>query len=55
MSYSKMEICYNCQIEYPIEKGLFCMKTTPYYSLENCTLNQEQLLELARLYDKTSR
>ena len=48
--YIEME-CLNCRQSFDIHDGLFCMKTTPFFSLENCTLTQDQLLEVARAHD----
>jgi hypothetical protein len=43
--------CLNCSKKYPIQDGVFCIKTTPFYQLTNCSLPLPRLIELVREYD----
>ena len=47
--------CLYCEETFPVEKGMCCMKTTPYYPYTNCELTLQQLKEIAREYDVGKR
>jgi len=47
----EQENCLRCQKRYDMNKGVYCMKTTPYYSLEECNHTVEHLIGLATEYD----
>lgn len=47
--------CRNCMETYGIHDGIFCINTTPFYQLTNCSLTIEELIHMAQEYDRTHR
>ncbi len=47
--------CRNCMETYGIHDGIFCINTTPFYQLTNCSLTIQELIHMAKEYDKTHR
>ena len=43
--------CKSCYEDYDELKGVICLDTTSFYSLLNCQLTREELIELAKEYD----